>query len=394
MAQPPIPLAIYYPNGGTSASQMYVWDALNSIPIPWDGAVTFSGSISIGAITGTRTSNTAVPGSTNVGVLAGIATAIAPSYTEGFLVGLSTDLSGALRVAATISTAGLATSAKQDTGNTSLASIDGKTPALGQAVAAASSPVVLTAAQITTLTPPAAITGFATETTLSTLNGKVTAVNTGAVVISSALPAGSNAIGKLAANSGVVIGAVEIAAAQTLATVTTVSAVTAITNALPAGNNNIGDVDIASIAAGNNNIGDVDVASIAAGTNTIGAVNVKPTTAGGLLIALMSSADGSTALTGTAQAIKASAGQLFGWYIYNPNAVATYVSIYNTAAASVTVGTTNPVMTLCIPATSAANVEFTNGIEFTNAGWSAAATTTGGGNTNPSTALEANFLYK
>jgi len=31
--------------------------------------------------------------------------------------------------------------------------IDGKTPALGQALAAASSPVVLTAAQITTLTP-------------------------------------------------------------------------------------------------------------------------------------------------------------------------------------------------------------------------------------------------
>lgn len=35
--------------------------------------------------------------------------------------------------------------------------------------------------------------------------------------------------------------------------------------ALPAGNNNIGDVDIASIAAGNNNIGDVDVASFIAG---------------------------------------------------------------------------------------------------------------------------------
>jgi len=32
--------------------------------------------------------------------------------------------------------------------------------------------------------------------------------------------------------------------------------------ALPAGNNNIGDVDVASIAAGNNNIGDVDVASL------------------------------------------------------------------------------------------------------------------------------------
>ncbi len=42
---------------------------------------------------------------------------------------------------------------------------------------------------------------------------------------------------------------------------------------LPAGTNNIGDVDVLSlpsIPAGNNNIGDVDVASIAAGTNYIG----------------------------------------------------------------------------------------------------------------------------
>lgn len=60
---------------------------------------------------------------------------------------------------------GFATSAKQDTGNTSVASIDTKTPALGQALAAASTPVVLTAAQITTLTPPAAIAGFALEST-------------------------------------------------------------------------------------------------------------------------------------------------------------------------------------------------------------------------------------
>jgi hypothetical protein len=56
-------------------------------------------------------------------------------------------------------------------------------------------------------------------------------------------------------------------------TVTTVSAVTAISNALPAGNNNIGDVDVASIAAGDNNIGNVDIVTmpnvtLAAGTNT------------------------------------------------------------------------------------------------------------------------------
>jgi hypothetical protein len=55
------------------------------------------------------------------------------------------------------STAGLALEAGH------LATIDAKTPALGQALAAGSLPVVLTAAQIVTLTPPAAITGFALE---------------------------------------------------------------------------------------------------------------------------------------------------------------------------------------------------------------------------------------
>lgn len=118
---------------------------------------------------------------------------------------------------------GAATSAKQDTGNTSVASIDTKTPALGQALAAASVPVVLTAAQVTTLTPPAAITNyanetggnlatiagkdFATQTTLAALNAKVTAVNTGAVVVSSsALPTGAalESGGNLASIAGVV----------------------------------------------------------------------------------------------------------------------------------------------------------------------------------------------
>jgi hypothetical protein len=57
----------------------------------------------------------------------------------------------------------VATEAKQNTGNTAVVSIDGKTPPLGQALAAASVPVILPSATITTLTPPAAITGFALE---------------------------------------------------------------------------------------------------------------------------------------------------------------------------------------------------------------------------------------
>jgi hypothetical protein len=60
---------------------------------------------------------------------------------------------------------GAATAANQATEITSLNSIDTKTPTLGQALAASSTPVVLTAIQQAALTPPAAITGFALEAT-------------------------------------------------------------------------------------------------------------------------------------------------------------------------------------------------------------------------------------
>lgn len=63
---------------------------------------------------------------------------------------------------------GAATSAKQDSANVSLASIDGKTPVLGQALAANSVPVVLTAAQLSTLTPLTSVT--VTQAAAASLN--------------------------------------------------------------------------------------------------------------------------------------------------------------------------------------------------------------------------------
>lgn len=157
------------------------------------------------------------------------------------------------------------------------------------------------------------------------------------------LNAGTNAIGKLAANSGV-------------------------------------------------DIGDVDVTSISAGTNKIGDVDISPRTTGGWSVGNYTSGDTYTALTATAQVIKASAGKFGGYYIYNPNAAATYVEIYNIAAASVTVGTSTAKLVFCIPASSGANLEILAGIPFDTA-MSIAATTTGGGNTAPTTALEAMVFY-
>ena len=109
-----------------------------------------------------------------------------------------------------------------------LASIDTKTPALGQALAAASVPVVLTAAQITTLTPPTTVTanagtnlntsalalesgGNLATVVTNTANGTActgVSLPTGGVgrfgwlsaiysAIVAALPAGTNVIGKV-----------------------------------------------------------------------------------------------------------------------------------------------------------------------------------------------------
>lgn len=112
-----------------------------------------------------------------------------------------------------------------------------------------------------------------------------------------------------------------------------------------------------------------------------------------LSIAHASSADGATALTNSAQAIKASGGQLHGYYIYNPNAAAVaYVLFYNVAAASVTVGTTNPAFMLAIPAGGAANLSLERGINFSTA-MSWAATSTADGNGALATAVDAVCWY-
>jgi len=220
----------------------------------------------------------------------------------------------------------------------------------------------------TTTQPVSVVAGVAVIGHVITDTGSATAVTGNVTVVQ---PTGSNL--HVVTDSG------------TITTVSTVTAVTAITNALPAGTNAIGKLSANSGV----DIGDVDVTSIAAGTNLIGDVGVQPRATNGLSVMNATSSDGATALTSTAQVIKASAGLLYGYYIYNPNAVASFVQFYNTAAASVTVGTTNPLFMLTIPASSAANLLNDIGITFSNAGWSWAATSSAGGTGAPSVALDA-----
>ena len=92
--------------------------------------------------------------------------------------------------AATVSTltppAAITNFANETGGNLAAIKADvDKIPSQGQALAAASTPVVLPVAQITTLTPPAAITGFATSTKQSDASQKTQVVDGSGNVIGS-----------------------------------------------------------------------------------------------------------------------------------------------------------------------------------------------------------------
>ena len=316
-----------------------------------------------------------------------------------------------LDVNASIDTTGLATSAGQDTGNTSLDNIDDKTPALGQALAAASVPVVLPEAQVTTLTPPAAITNYAAETggnlaSIKTNTDKTPALGTALMAASApvtiatddtmiaALDTAIDSIDDKTPALGQALAAASVPVVLTEAQVTTLTPPAAITGFALESGGNLADIKtntdsiktavevidnaisgtemqvdvVAALPAGTNaigklaansgvDIGDVDVTSIAAGTNTIGDVGVKPRATGGLTTYHLVSA-GSTNATN----IKASAGQVFGWYIYNSNAAARKVVFHNTAGTP-TAGA-SVFFSLVIPPTSGANVFNDIGMAF------------------------------
>jgi hypothetical protein len=185
----------------------------------------------------------------------------------------------------------------------SVASADSKAPALGQALAAASVPVVLPAAQITTLTPPPAITGYATSAKQDAEAVLIGAVNETAPATDTANSGLNGRLQRIAQRITSLIALIPTALTAGG------NFKTAVQEALPAGDNNIGNVDLASaIPAGTNNIGDVDVLTLPAlpaGDNNIGNVDLASAIpAGTNLIGKVSASDetstvynGTTALT-------------------------------------------------------------------------------------------------
>jgi hypothetical protein len=72
--------------------------------------------------------------------------------------------------------------------------------------------------------------------------------------------------------------------------------------------------------------------------------------------------------------IKATAGKIYGYYIYNNAATTRYVRFYNATAANTTVGTTAAIIVIPVPAGAAANCAFPDGLGFSTALCAAATT--------------------
>lgn len=214
--------------------------------------------------------------------------------------------------------------------------------------------------------------GASTEATLGALNTKVVAVNTGAVVMA----AGTAVYGALVANQTVntaLVGgvaplmgngvtgtgsqrvtiasdntpfAVNIAAAQTLANVTTVGTIT----------NPIKLTDgVTSVS--------VKAASVAA-VATDGSLVVALSPNSPVTLATPLTSATSSAATTNATSIKATAGTVFQILASNVGAAAAFLKIFNLATAP-TVGTSVPLLTIPIPATGVVTIPFgTLGLRF------------------------------
>lgn len=188
--------------------------------------------------------------------------------------------------------------------------------------------------------------------------------------IDAALPAGTNGIGKLTANSGVTIGAVEIAAAQTLATVTTVSTVTNLSQlagaaiAMNTGTRSAGtqrvtiatDDVVPASQSGTWNIGTVTALTgitnaLPAGTNTIGGTNPTPSGA-----AAQAPTNSTSVAYETNRVAKASAGTVYGITGYNSKTSSQFIQFHNTT--SLPADTAVPVVVFTVPASSNFSIDF------------------------------------
>lgn len=160
------------------------------------------------------------------------------------------------------------------------------------------------------------------------------------------LQAGTNAAGKVIVTSLEGEPKVKLSGTATVYDAESITLLSSIFEILTNGNAQV------VLAAGPNVIGKL---AANAGVN-IGSIGAQ--TAGGCERKRVISAASTNATS-----VKASAGQVYGWYLYNAGTAPRHVKLYNKASAP-TVGTDTPVETIALPGGAAANVFTDVGVAY------------------------------
>lgn len=366
---------------------------LRATPVP----VTVSGTATVtGPLTDAQLRATPVPISGTVTANTGLTQPLTDSQLRASAFDVN--------VASTALATGAATSSAQGVGNTLLTTIDGKTPALGQAAMAASTPVVIASNQSSV-----PVTAAAPSPTLSTYNvAGVIAINTvllsvdctqarflsiqctsmgttgvvtpewsndntnwfGAQIVSSA---SGNAIttfnAAILANTSVYARYFRLR----LSTATTAGTTTLQVQqfdffAVPS-TQAVSLTALPALVAGSALIGDVAVQYRGSATGAATSVSVL------------------SPATPAAATIKATAGRLIGFYLQNSAAALRSVKVFNATAP--TLGSTSAAFEIDVPASGMAQLHFEGGIAFTTA-MTYSVTSAKGLTDNTSTGLTAN----
>lgn len=146
--------------------------------------------------------------------------------------------------------------------------------------------------------------------------------------------------------------------------------------------------------------GHVQVMKLAISTN--GDATLIPATSDGIAVLLRTETTGgcstfrSLDLDETEEEVKASAGQLYGFWFNNTNASARYLKLYNATAASTTVGTTTPQITFRLPGDGDGWISMPHPIAFSTAICAAATTGLADNDTGAPSANDVlvNIFYK
>lgn len=370
------PVFVRLSDGAAAISALPITDNSGSITVDNAGTFAVQAAAVDGSASGNITTQNLVPAGT---ATAGSAVELTVTGHGVVNIQVTGTYTGALSLQYTVDGSTWVT-------NSSLTFINVNTGAVTTTIASAATGIFMadcagfTKVRVTAL---AAVTGTAVVTMKASVTG-------GIVALDQPLPTGTNTI-----------GAVNIAASQTLATVTNVATIgTSVTPGTAAAN--LGKARDSAIGATDTGVAMLGVRRDAptAETPVAGDYVVPQYSANGTQWVTPTPDAGATGLTmfrntalsNTAVAVKASAGRVYNYHFYNSNTSDAFVQFYNTAQGSVTVGTTTPVKTFAVPAGGVIDGVWAFSPAFSTA-ITVAATTTIAGGSAPSTGLLVNLDY-